>query len=845
MKRAWRKAVGLNSSGNVLSTSWDRPVNDGEQGLLRPGWAKPDLVAALAACVAEWERALAAPSLGRGPAFYGLIQRSKALEAPSRSVGFGGVAHHLSELSRLAQASAEPGAARQQLGVVLELLASARASLPAHEMLAAQPPLAPPGLLSPPPLLSSQLAPMGVPSVSAASLQPPRFLTSAGALSPMVAAPVAASLQPAAPPAAALRPLPISGSPPAVAPSPVGNPAAPPFSHAPVPVAPSRPGQPNLLVRSVLGLRAFGRKEPTAPGTAPAPAHGGDSSSMLGLHKRSSAVATPPPALGGGYGGLPALRGGSGGMSGGLPQFRDVPGGNGGEPPFESPPPRGRSPSGDGRRSLQKTPSPVSSTSERARSPSRGRARQRGESSETRWWIGALAALGVCIVVLGIVLVAVMAIRRRDEPSASAASSSGAPAGSAVSASAPAGANSSLPRSRLLTDDERFKSLVTQVHGRGKESGELRALLEEQASTAAQALQPGCTGPACATLASVGKLVTATGKKRVKRRSHSPDALRSRWLAGLEMPELPVEDDPRVQKRFEFYTENPLGRETFQQMLFRCGAYKDAIQSALIRHGLPKDLIAVAYAESGCYPLAKSPVGAEGLWQFIPDAARAYHLRIIDGVVDERHSPQKSTDAAIQYYADLYAKFGSWDLAFSAYNVGPFGLAARLERVEGDDVGFWELVDAEMLPDETADYAPAIQAIALILNNLQRLKFGAIQQRAPQMTMDLQVPPSTRLTLVARAAALSLDELRRLNLDIQGTSTPAVPNFAVQVPKDSVWQARDTLQELLKSGDESDMCAPGNFDWGRQRFTAEMQAACARNLGARSAEAAAAPSAHP
>ena len=43
------------------------------------------------------------------------------------------------------------------------------------------------------------------------------------------------------------------------------------------------------------------------------------------------------------------------------------------------------------------------------------------------------------------------------------------------------------------------------------------------------------------------------------------------------------------------------------------------------------DLIAVAYAESGCYPLAKSPVGAEGLWQFIPDAARAYHLRIIDG----------------------------------------------------------------------------------------------------------------------------------------------------------------------------------------------------------------------
>jgi membrane-bound lytic murein transglycosylase D len=333
----------------------------------------------------------------------------------------------------------------------------------------------------------------------------------------------------------------------------------------------------------------------------------------------------------------------------------------------------------------------------------------------------------------------------------------------------------------------------------------------------------------------MGKLVTSTAKKRVKRRSRSPDSLRSRWLAGLEMPEIPVEDDPRVQKRFEFYTENPLGRETFQQMLFRCGAYKDAIQSSLIRRGLPKDLIAVAYAESGCYPLAKSPMGAEGLWQFIPDAARAYHLRIIEGIVDERHSPQKATEAAIQYFSDMYAKFGEWDLVFSAYNMGPFGLAARLERVEGEKVGFWELVDAEMIPGETADYAPAIQAIALILNNLQKLKFSGIQQRAPQMTMDLPVPPNTRLSLVARAAATSVEELRRLNLDIKGTSTPSVQNFAVQVSKDSVWQARETLQELLKSKDESDLCAPPNFDWGRQRFTPDMQAACSRNLAARGA----------
>jgi len=473
--------------------------------------------------------------------------------------------------------------------------------------------------------------------------------------------------------------------------------------------------------------------------------------------------------------------------------------------------------------------------------------RQRTGSGEQRWWIGALAALGVCAVVLGIVVVVVLVTRRNDPPVASAANpGSGAAPGASVPSGdgalgAPGTAVSSVPRGKLLNDNERFRSLLSQVHGRGgKESAELRALFDEQASIAAQALQPGCVGPQCAALKEIGKLVTNTTKKRVKRRSRSPDALRSRWLAGLEMPEIPVEDDPRVQKRFEFYTENPLGRETFQQMLFRCGAYKDSIQSTLIRRGLPKDLIAVAYAESGCYPLAKSPMGAEGLWQFIPDAARAYHLRIIDGIVDERHSPQKATEAAIQYFSDMYAKFGEWDLVFSAYNMGPFGLATRIEQVEGDKVGFWELVDAQMLPGETADYAPAIQAIALILNNLQKLKFGAIQQRAPQMTMDLPVPPNTRMTMVARAAATSLSELMRLNLDIKGTSTPSVQNFAVQVSKDSVWQARETLQELVKTKDDSDMCAPQNFDWGRQRFTPEMQEACNRNLGARAAAAASA-----
>lgn len=817
------------------------PVSDDEEGWLKPGWGKAELVGAVLARLAEWERLLAAPVLTRDAALESLAQRSLRLEQPSRQVGFGGVGHHLAELSRLARTAPSVTPVREQLGVVRELLNSAQASLSPEERARAcgPPPLAPPaqGLLAPPPLLSGFFDVRGGPGpaparpaapAASAIAEPPRMISSFNHSAPPLLS--AASPMPGhgAPAASAQRPLPPgAGAAPQPQPAPVAP--SPPAGgvHSPVPAAPSRPAQPNLFVRSVLGLRAFGRMgaadaKPPSPAGPPGPSQ--ESSSVLGLQRRNSSPSAPPPSVGGGYGGLPSLR---------------EPADHGPRPPLAVGPPLPRGASvAEKQRSGQRTPFPLSSTPARGRPRvASGRLRQRGGQGESRWWIGALAALGVCAVVLGIVLVAVTISRRSDDPSASSANPASPADASAVAAnpgpgnSAPNSPASAMPHGKLLNDDERFRSLLAQVHGRGgKTSPELRALMDEQASIAAQALQPGCVGPHCSALKELGKLVTTTTKKRVKRRSQSPAAMRSRWLAGLEMPEIPVEDDPRVQKRFEFYTENPLGRETFQQMLFRCGAYKDMIQSSLIRRGLPKDLIAVAYAESGCYPLAKSPMGAEGLWQFIPDAARAYHLRIIEGVVDERHSPQKSTEAAIQYYSDMYAKFGEWDLAFASYNMGPFGLAARIERVEGEKVGFWELVDAEMLPGETADYAPGIQAIALILNNLQKLKFGAIQQRAPQMTMDLPVPPNTRMSLVARAAATSLDELRRLNLDIKGTSTPNVPNFAVQVAKDSVWQARETLQALLQSKDEGDMCVPQNFDWGRQRFTPEMQQACSRTL---------------
>jgi len=788
----------------------------------------------LDACIAEWERALGGPSLQRDAGLYGLIQRTAGVEHESLRAGFGGVGAHLRLLVQGAMTAHGVQPLRDELEIVRAMRGQVRDALEALGATVVSPRApaparaeAAPAGAEPPPLITrfpqqQPVSPTGRPGPG--SVRPPAPLSAPHAPRPSdgpapqlalprslfesVLAPGVPDLRHGAP----SKDTRVSEPPPKAAPSPPPPADQGSFHAAPVPrsvglpsPAPSAPQRPNLFVRSLLGLRhpfARGAAAPSAPPVAP---HGlaAAPSGMLGLqHHASGSNRVAPPPLIGGYAGLPPL----------------PPAADGGHAPrVPTTPPRDRRPS--------------------APPPRQGRARMlRGDENEGRWWVGVLAVLGVGLIVGLIVTVAVL-VSRRSRPDGSSATAGG-PSGTAVAAQgsaangAPPSDGASLPHSRLLSDNERFRALLNQVHGRGKESGELRNLVDEQAAIAAQAVSlAGCTGPQCAALRELNQFVGGKEpKKKIRRRARSPDALRSGWLAGLAMPEIPVEDDPRVQRRFEFYTENAVGRETFQQMLFRCGAFRDSIQSTLIRHGLPAALIAVVFVESGCAPLAKSPMGAEGLWQFIPEAARAYHLRIIPDMVDERHSPQKSTEAAVRYLGDLYAKLDAWDLVFAAYNMGPFGLLTRMNQVEGGDAGFWDLVDAELLPDETADYAPTIEAVALILNNLQRLKFAGVQMRAPEVTSELEVPPGTRLSLVARAAAMSVNELRRLNLDVQAGITPNVPNFAVQVPKDSVWQARETLQELLKSRDESDRCVPPSFDWGRQRFTPEMARACRANL---------------
>jgi hypothetical protein len=823
-----------------------------------PGFARAELVADLARYLTQWERILGSGRQLFGPELAGLQRQSFELQARARSVGFGGVAHHLAQCARFVAEGRlfDPAGLPASLKDLSEMAWQAKQELlpnekalveqALHERAAAAhaPAGGSPADIAPPRMITY------VPSISGGSGPvvdpgPPRPAPTPQALPPSSLAPVitpALIRPPQAPPAphtgapsppgamfaapAALPPLGAQG------PAPL-PPQVPPVVTPPAP-APPQPSQnappaggdgPKLAVRTMFGLRAFGRNPPRSQAPAQPNAEGPSLLGLRGIGQAASPRETDRPPM----------------LSNSLPPLPGHPGA------ITSPSPSAeRHPTGIqqllsrfGREPTRKS----RSKREAARAP---RARPGRSSSRGGWWVGAFGALAIGGVLIGMV-VGWNRMREssdRPRPLASGAVASAGPSSTSTSTALPPSAPVATASKGPGKTDEQLGALLAKAHGQGgAESPELKAWVDHQAAIQAKLLETGkCEGSAaaCRALFKAREEMTNPPSRRVDPRKKNPPpagaagGLRSRWLAGLKMPSIPVEDDPRVQRFFEKYTDTQVGRALFESMLFRCGAYRDRIQETLIRYELPQSLLAVVFAESGCDPLAKSPVGAEGLWQFMPEAGRAYHLHIIEDIIDERHSPPKSTEAAIHFLADLYKKFGSWDLVFAAYNMGPYGLAARMERAGGGDVGFWDLLDADMLPEETSAYVPIIEAFALILENLQRLKFAGTQMRAPEVTADLDAPPGTRLGLVARAAATSVNQIRLMNLDIKGDVVPRIPGqlFPVQVSKDVVWQARDTLQDLIGRQSHDDECVPAAFDWGKQRFTTEMEEECRKKLGA-------------
>jgi membrane-bound lytic murein transglycosylase D len=234
----------------------------------------------------------------------------------------------------------------------------------------------------------------------------------------------------------------------------------------------------------------------------------------------------------------------------------------------------------------------------------------------------------------------------------------------------------------------------------------------------------------------------------------------------------------------------------FESWLKRSGRYQEMIQDEMRARSLPEDLIWVAMIESGFDATAKSPAGAVGLWQFMPATGAVYGLRS-EQVRRPAPQPALATQAAAHHLRDLYMRFGQWDLALAAYNMGYEQLLDRIDRVGTTD--FNELVRGGVMPSETSKYVPKILAAAIVANNLERFDFDEVEVSKSIDFAELAVPPRTALETIAKAAGVSTATIRKLNPDVLGKELPpGKGDLIVHIPSDSVERAVAMLPTMVE-----------------------------------------------
>lgn len=146
--------------------------------------------------------------------------------------------------------------------------------------------------------------------------------------------------------------------------------------------------------------------------------------------------------------------------------------------------------------------------------------------------------------------------------------------------------------------------------------------------------------------------------------------------------------------------------------------YIGELKPIFVRQKVPSQLVWVAEVESSFDRSARSPVGAAGLFQLMPDTAKRYGLRTLP--FDQRFDPQPSARAAAAYLGQLHEKFKDWRLTLAAYNAGEGTVQNLLKRHKAAS---YEAI-ASHLPAETQLFVPKVEAT---IQKREGLKFEQLK----------------------------------------------------------------------------------------------------------------------
>ena len=222
--------------------------------------------------------------------------------------------------------------------------------------------------------------------------------------------------------------------------------------------------------------------------------------------------------------------------------------------------------------------------------------------------------------------------------------------------------------------------------------------------------------------------------------------------------------------------------------------YFPLFEDVLGHYDLPYELKYLPIIESALNPIARSHVGAAGLWQFMPATGKLFGLEV-NSLVDERMDPLKSTEAACRFLSSMYAIYHDWNLVIAAYNCGA-GNVNKAIRKAGGKRDFWSIYP--FLPRETRNYVPIFIAANYAMNYGQEhgICKAPIEDKA-MVTDTIRTNQRMHLQQISDNLGIEMAELRRLNPQYSRDILPGGSMYTLCLPADKMGPFIDMQDSII------------------------------------------------
>lgn len=226
------------------------------------------------------------------------------------------------------------------------------------------------------------------------------------------------------------------------------------------------------------------------------------------------------------------------------------------------------------------------------------------------------------------------------------------------------------------------------------------------------------------------------------------------------------------------------GHTTTLMCIKRANRYFPVMAKILKEQNVPLDFLYLAVTESSMDYNAYSSAKAAGIWQFLSSTAKDYGLQV-DGEVDERYDPEKSTVAACKYLKSAYNRYKHWPTVAASYNAGMSHISGELSKQSQSNS--FDLY----LNKETTRYVFRIIAYKMFFENPKRYGYRLYRNQLYQPVNYTTEDVSSSVadwSSWAQARNISYAQLREANPWIRSTkltnSTGKTYKVRIPVSKD-------------------------------------------------------------